>query len=290
MKILIPIFIILTVLLTSFFASADEKKQDAKDPSFIIKEKQDSKVTPSPDGVLTGLTLEWFEKAQRRFDQKVFDDAIVYVSKVIKVVPDYIPAYRLRGLAYIEKGRRSRASKDDSDKSYNKYIFEFKKSIENFSRIIELDPKNKDAYFYRGMSYRFLDYYPTLAVDDLNKYIEEFGVKTPEAYTERGIVLYQLGFIPEAIVDVKEAISIDPNYRDAYVNLMKAVDVNEEYKAAIEYFTTLTQSNPDSAFPWYYRGLSYYKSGDHASAASDFRKALQIYPDYEDAKEMLSKI
>jgi tetratricopeptide (TPR) repeat protein len=209
---------------------------------------------------------------------------------VIVAVPDYVPAYNLMGLAYIEKGRASWAHKDESDKKYKKYIHEFNKAIENFSRIIELEPDNQDAYFYRGMSYRFLDYYPSVAIVDLNKYIDDFGVRTPVAYTERGIVYYQLGFLPEAIKDVKLAISIDPNYEDAYINLMKAVDVRKEYPAAIEYFGSLTQSNPRSAYPWYYRGLSYYKSGDRVKAASDFRIALRIYPDYQDAKDMLAKV
>lgn len=290
MKTMITLFMICTLLFTSFVASAAEKKQDAKKPSTKTEEKKVIKAKSSPDGILTGLTFEWFDKAQRRFDQKVFDDTIVYTTRVIKIVPDYIPAYRLRGMAYIEKGKASWTVKDESDRKHKKYIHEFNKAIENFSRIIELDPNNKDAYFYRGMSYRYLDYYPSLAIIDLNKYIDTFSVRTPEAYTERGIVYYQLGFMPEAIGDVKQAISIDPNYEDAYINLMKAVDVRKEYTAAIEYFTALTQSNPNSAFPWYYRGLSYFKSGDNANAASDFRKALQIYPDYEDAKKMLSKV
>jgi len=288
---MITLFMICTLLFTSFVASAAEKDKDSKNPPPKSQgKKQSSKVVRSHDKKLSGLTLEWFDKAERRFDQKVFDDTIVYTTRVIKIVPDYVPAYHLMGLAYIEKGRASWAHRDESDKKYKKYIHEFNKAIESFSRIIELEPDNKDAYFYRGMSYRYLDYYPSLAIIDLNKCIDTFGVRTPVAFTERGIVYYQLGFIPEAIKDVKVAISIDPNYEDAYINLMKAIDVRKEYVDAIEYFTTLTQSNPNSAFPWYYRGLSYYKSGDNASAASDFKKALHIYPDYEDAKKMLSKI
>lgn len=288
MKTIITLVMILTLLFTSNVVSAAGKSKDSKSSSDKNHgKKQSSKVVRSHDKKLSGQTLDWFDKAQRRYDQNVYDDSIVYLTKVIVAVPDYVPAYHLMGLAYVEKGKASWAHKKNNER---KYIHEFNKAIQNYSRIIELEPNNQDAYFYRGMSYRYLDYYPSVAIIDLNKCIDDFGMRTPVVYTERGIVNYQLGFIPEAIKDVKIAISIDANYEDAYINLMKAVDVRKEYPAAIDYFTTLTQSNPKSAYPYYYRGLSYYNSGDHAKAASDFKIALRIYPGYEDAKVMLSKI
>ena len=281
------IFFVITISVfcsTIAITSAETDSKQEKKWSFIIEEKSESE---SDEIDLTGDLKEWFDKAQRRFDQKEYDDSIGWITRVIDKKPDFIPAYRLRGLAYIEKGKASKSKRNESETGYNKYIYEFNKALDNFNRIIELDPEYEDAYFYRGMSYRCLDHYPQPAIDSLTKYIKDFKKETCDAYIERGIAFYQRGFISESIDDYHRAIGLSPSNKDAYINLMKSYETTENYNDAIDYFGKLINRNPSNAMNWYYRGLCYSKLGDYSKARSDFQKALSIYPDYEDAKKML---
>jgi tetratricopeptide (TPR) repeat protein len=275
-----------------FSEEKKDEKKDEKKYSFIIKEKgegQDS-TEAEYDGInLSGDVLEWFEKAKRRFDQGEYDDTILYITKVIERVPEFATAYHIRGMAYIEKGKKSKARLDDDHQGYDKYVYEFQQAVENFSKVIQLKPRRKDAYLYRGMAYRHLDHYAQPAIDDLDKYINEFGIKTAVSLTERGYAFYQRGYIPEAIEDFHAAIGLDVEFKDAFTGLIKAYEVREDYDDAIDYFNILVALYPDKAMPWFYRGLCFFEKGNKMQAIWDFQKALSIYPDYQDAKKMLEK-
>jgi tetratricopeptide (TPR) repeat protein len=239
----------------------------------------------------TGLSHEYqqmFNEATSQFEAKNYDEAIVLLTKVINANPDYIPAYKTRGLAFMEKGKftKSNIAKVDPTVRYTKAIYEYQKAIRNFTKIIQLDPKIDYAYFYRAVSDIELYYYALPAIEDLNIYINDFNNETVEAYYQRGCAYLQRGALPAAEADFKKVIEMDSNYADAYAGIMRAYETDEKYNSAINYFGTLIDRYPTNALPRYHRGLIYMLQEDYTKAIADFDKALALFPDYTDARDM----
>jgi tetratricopeptide (TPR) repeat protein len=277
---LISIAVLFTLTMIAF-ATQDSSGKENK--SFFVKEKSNE---PEKQADLNPEFQQVFSDAVNQFNAKAYDEAIILLTKVINAYPGYIPAYEKRGLAYMDKGKITKGTLSKTEITYNKSIYEYQKAVKNFSKIIQLDPNLDYAYYYRGVSYVELDYYASLAMDDLNVYINNFKNETADAFYYRGVANLQRGFLPEAEVDLKKAIDMDPKHADAYASIMKAFVIGENYSDAISYFGMLIKRYPDNALPWYYQGLTYLQQEDFQKAIADFDKAISIFPDYVDARNM----
>ena len=92
----------------------------------------------------------------------------------------------------------------------------YKSSIANYTKAIELDPNFSDAYYNRGISKDDLeDYYG--AISDYTKTIE-LDPNDAGAYVNRGVSKRKLKNYHGAIADQTKAIELDPNFADAYTN------------------------------------------------------------------------
>jgi len=79
-------------------------------------------------------------------------------------------------------------------------------AIENFNKVIELDPKNAKAYAGRGNAKGIFGDNKG-AIQDYNKAIE-LNPNYADAYNNRGIVKYKLGDYRGAIQDFNKAIGL----------------------------------------------------------------------------------
>ena len=91
---------------------------------------------------------------------------------------------------------------------------DYKGSIEDFTKAIEINPADFEAYYLRGLSKNYLKKYK-LAIEDFNKAIE-VGIPDPWYYYERGFSQYHLKKYKLAIEDFTKAIEIDPNIGQFY--------------------------------------------------------------------------
>ena len=123
-----------------------------------------------------------------------------------------------------------------------------------FQRLIELDPSNFNAHYNLGMFY--------LGQRDFNPAIETFTLcsqldpKNPEPFFNLGFIHLELNLIPEA--------------RSYFGQSIQAREVN--YRA------------------YYGRAYCAEKTGDVASAESDYRKALSYNPQHLPSREGLKRI
>lgn len=103
-------------------------------------------------------------------------------------------------------------------------------------------------------------------------------------YFNRGLSYDRLGDRPRAIADYSEAIRIDPDEFDAYLNrgLVYLDDFKLE-KAAAD-FTQAHKLRPDDAWPLANRGISYAWLHDHEKAQKDFDAARKIDPENQVVK------
>ena len=120
--------------------------------------------------------------------------------------------------------------------------FDFLKSLQSSSAILQIDPASALA-FYR-----------------------------------RGYCLQMLGEYQKAIDDFNQAIELEPNYAMAYLGRGDALFSKEQYDQAIVDYNTTLKTNPKSAGAYYMRGRCDYAKGDYDQAIADFNAALEIIP------------
>ena len=136
--------------------------------------------------------------------------------------------------------------------------------------------KESDGFYYnRGIEkYDAGDYYG--AISNFSKAIE-INPRNPEAYNNRGNVKVKLEDYEGAKSDYTKAIRINPRYADAYYNraTTKGRDLRDYY-GAISDFNKAIEINPRDVSAYANRGLAKMFIGDMKGACSDWRKASSL--------------
>lgn len=100
-------------------------------------------------------------------------------------------------------------------------------------------------------------------------------------YVNRGIVRNQLRRLDDALADFNEAIGRDPELGAAYVNRGNTMFFLGRHLDALADYTTAIEKDTDDLHAAYYnRGLAYEVLKKPDLAEADFRKALELKPDF----------
>ncbi len=121
------------------------------------------------------------------------NDAINLYTQLILVSPNHY-IYNHRGLVYFT-------------------LSEYEKAISDFSKAIQMEPKDTRVYTNRGLTYRMLKKYDE-SLKDFNKSLE-LNPLWPDTFYGRSLTYYDLGDIKHAIEDCDKAISIKPDFKQA---------------------------------------------------------------------------
>ena len=218
-----------------------------------------------------------YEKAKVLYQQSIDTDSIevkkVCRQQILKLVPE-------TDLGYFSKAWL--ISIEDTP--------DLNKTIEYYTKAIELDPEYAAAYCGRGFAYytKSGDYQE--AIDDFTKAIE-LNPEYAAAYNNRGGAYRELGQYQKAIDDFTKAIELDPKDAEAYFGRGDAYrekvyqDCKEkgEYKfhfgteEAIKDYTTVIKLNPKHIDAYYSRGLCYTYEKLFTAAYDDFYQAGMLY-------------
>ena len=139
------------------------------------------------------------------------ETAIADYTKAIKLKPDFILAYFRRGMAYS-------TSTGDNDNA-----------IADFTQVIQLDADNAypGAYFARGLAYDNKKNYKR-AIEDVTKMIE-LKPNYAEAYNRRGMAYFGMDDYNRAIENFTRAIELD---YDAYFMRAHSLNVIGDFVRA----------------------------------------------------------
>jgi len=96
--------------------------------------------------------------------------------------------------------------------------------------------------------------------------------------------------IKEATATYKRCIAADPGYAAAYIALGRLGMQQQQWPAALNYFTLAARSQPTDAEAYYYRGLCYEQLGNKNAARDDYSKALTFRKSYPEARTALEKL
>ena len=98
-----------------------------------------------------------------------------------------------------------------------------------------------------------------------------------------GVSAAEIGMLDEAIEAYNKAISLKPDYADAYYNMSNAFKDQGKLEKAIKYYNKSISLNPNFADAYYNMGNVLKDQGKLDEAIEAFNKAISLKPDYADA-------
>ena len=111
-----------------------------------------------------------------------------------------------------------------------------------------------------------------------------------EAYSSMGDTLRQLERYREAIEAYKKAIAIEPDYAWAYRGIGLAYYRLERYREAIEAYKKVVAIEPDFADAYCFMGRVYRELKRYPEAIEAYKNAIAIKPDYPDAYSLMGRV
>ncbi|KAF1676418.1 TTC6 protein, partial [Pygoscelis papua] len=225
--------------------------------------------------------LNEFEEAVRSFDQ------------VLKLDPVSVDAYVGRGNSYMENGHEAGCKQAQKDflravhlnpkcikaricLGYNlQALGKLQRAWSQFTVAICIDPKCHAAYDGRAsvclqMGETFAAFQDTNAALKLTT--------TAPLLTNRGVINQLMGYIPCAMKDYQQAISVDPNYALAYFNAANIYFHNRQFSQAYCYYSKVLQLDPRNESAVMNRAITNTLLNNIEEAKEDFEKAICLCP------------
>ena len=149
-------------------------------------------------------------------------------------------------------------------------------AIASFSKALEAEPNNSDAYLGRAKSYTAKGDHDHAIAD----YTKSIGIEPGNAsvYRKRADAYRAKGAHDNAITDYSKAIEIDPKNALGYFFRGVSYNAKKDSDRAVADFTKALEINPNDAYSYYFRGISYASNKDSDRAIADFTKAIEINP------------
>ncbi|XP_009472781.1 PREDICTED: tetratricopeptide repeat protein 6 [Nipponia nippon] len=225
--------------------------------------------------------LHEFEEAVRSFDQ------------VLKLDPVSVDAYVGRGNLYMENGCEAGCKQAQKDflraihlnpkcikaricLGYNlQALGKLQRAWNQFTVAICIDPKCCAAYDGRAsvclqMGETFAAFQDTNAALKLTT--------TAPLLTNRGVINQLMGYLPCAMKDYQQAISVDPNYALAYFNAANIYFHNRQFSQAYCYYSKVLQLDPRNESAVMNRAITNTLLNNIEEAKEDFEKAICLCP------------
>lgn len=160
--------------------------------------------------------------------------------------------------------------------------------------------RNKDypaaIKYYKKISGKVSDFGPELALaqiyltqNDIQK-AKEIYSKILKVSAKSFMAYYRMALLePDRELEyLKKAISINPDFKDAWIDLARVAIKKEHIDNAISYLSTVKFIDDSDYRYYYYLGLILKHKGLMAEAKENFEHSLKLNPDYELSKKELN--
>ena len=150
------------------------------------------------------------------------------------------------------------------------------KALENYNKVLSINPKYALTYNNRGNIY-FERGQDNLALADYDKAIE-LDAKKVTTYVNRALIYCRKKEYDKAVVDFAKAEDIDSTFEKIYYNRGIYYDLVGQYQEAVDDFTTYLKLVPRDDGIYNSRGVALQKMGKHQESLADFSKAIELMP------------
>jgi tetratricopeptide (TPR) repeat protein len=148
-----------------------------------------------------------------------------------------------------------------------KKIFSIYLSIIIFSFIVSLvygAAEDIVTHIEQGDKYLYNNR-PFMAVNEYQAAIKK-GARAPALYRNLAVVLYELGFVNDAITEMKKAVELSPDTISFRIELGIFHLAKEDFEDAKKQFINVLERNPGYADAYYYMGNIFYRTEDYDMA------------------------
>ena len=234
---------------------------------------------------------ELWTKAERYRAEGKWQEAVNSYSRIIELIPRYVPAYVQRGLLVQEMGYPDMALTDfetaiqiDPQYGYAYYGRAWVKSskgnhegaLADAQKGMSLDSQHTGMYFRRiGTAYQGLRRFGE-AVEAYNEAIRLNSNMDEGTIYNRGTCYSQMGEYTLALADFTRCLELDPDWAWAFSERGTVYLHLKEYDKAIKDCSNAIKYKPNYFHGYLIRAYAYQESGDHKKAKVDFENALKL--------------
>ena len=188
-------------------------------------------------------------------------------SEALKITNKLLKENNYLERAYISRGVIKSQLKDE------------KGAIEDYSRAIEINPKNYISLYNRGFSKAELNDHQG-AIDDFSKSLL-INDQNINALFNRAYSRAELNDHKGAIKDYTSVIEINPKSENAFINRGVAKSNLQDNEGAIQDYSNAIKINPKNKTSFHNRGLRKASLGLFSDAIIDYSEAIEISPNFE---------
>lgn len=108
----------------------------------------------------------------------------------------------------------------------------------------------------------------------------KFTSSLSNSHFDKGLLLARSNFLPQAIEEFTQAISLNPLFVEAYVNRGFTYALLKKHDFAIQDYDIALSIDPNLSEAYHNRGLSLEQQGKIHDSFADFQKAIALNPNY----------
>ena len=260
----------------------------------------------------------YYLKSRPQKSLNKYKEALISINKAIEMDSEYPSYYRQRGNLYFDWTEENTNSENtDLEKAFSfyanqkksekrvllaekdfkkaielddenilnywsllkvyKYRKDYKKQIEVFDKLEKLTPNDETIYSERGLAKMKLGEYET-AIVDFTKFLEFEDISDNDlaaAYGNRGVCYTQLEKDEEALSDLDITVEMCPSAQ-AFVNRGVAKSFGMSQDVAIEDYKKALELEPDFPDAYFNTGISQYKQNLFEKAIENYCTAYDI--------------
>ena len=190
------------------------------------------------------------------------EKALVYVTKAVKLKPDFAEAWYNKGMTHGKLGQH-------------------KEALACYDEAVKLKPDFAEAWYNKGVTLGELGQ----SKEALACFDEAIRLKPDyaEAWNNKGAALGKLGQFKEALACFDEAVKLKPDDGEAWCNKGAALYELGQHKEALACFDEAIKLKPDDGEAWYNKGVTLGKLGQSKEALACFNEAIKLKPDVAEA-------
>jgi tetratricopeptide (TPR) repeat protein len=171
---------------------------------------------------------------------------------------------------------------------------DYDSALMEFNKVLGVQYDNAEAFYYAGDAYYFKEeYWAAIRYYGQAIDINPVPISNPDyddAYLARGLCYLELENYEYAIADFNKSEKLRPKNAYVFINRGFAYYMIDEYAKAVNEYTQYIKFNPKEAFPYYARAMSNAERKYTTSAINDCKKALEIDPNFQDARNLLASL
>lgn len=219
------------------------------------------------------------------------EGALEDYTAAIEADSQFAGAYQSRGTTYMNTGQRKLAERDfdqviriapENDQAHvlrGRMTTDVAKALKHFARAIELNPRNPDPYYYRGLIREATGDVPG-ALEDYAMIIEEIHPGYTDAYLRRGSIMLTRGLDKFAMRDFDTVIRRWPTRKTKVDHQLGTVRFAQgRLEEAVPYLEAFLRVVPNDPSVEKMLGISYINLAHLSEASEHLQHVLDSDPE-----------